>query len=181
MILIFGAIDLETAGAKASLDLIFDAGARTIAKDRIRAGAQGKNLADDVDGLAQSVGRAERAKVLAAIAHDFARDHDARPRMVGHLGAQVRLIVLEPDVISRAVLLDQVVFENQRLFLATRDQYVEVADALHQKAHLEASVAVVAEVGPHARAQRLGLADVQNFPRAFAGILGAHAFAQQID
>ena len=88
--------------------------------------------------------------------------------MIGHFSAQVRLIVLETDVVARTVLLDQIVFEDQRFFLAARDQHVEVADPFHQEAHLEAGVAAFAEVGAHARAQRLGLADVQDFTRGFS-------------
>ena len=104
--------------------------------------------------------------------------------MVGHLGAQVRLVVLQPDVVTRAILLDEVVFENQRFLLAVRDQHVEVADSLHQETHLEASVAAFAEVGAHARAERFGLADVEDFPRGLSrgparGRAGA--VAQQVD
>ena len=71
MALVFVAIDRQAARPQASLDLIFDTRARAILEHRVGAGAQRKNLADDVDSLAQAVGRAERAEVLAAILARF--------------------------------------------------------------------------------------------------------------
>ena len=131
-----------------------------------------KNFADDVDGFAQAVGGAEGAEVVAAVFDDFAGDGDARPCVIGDLGAQVGFVVLETDVVAGLVLLDQVVLEDQRFFLAAGDDGVEVTHPLHQEAHLEAAVAALAEVGAHARPQRLGLADVEHF---------AGAIAQQVD
>ncbi len=56
MALVFVAVNRQAARPQASLDLILQAGARAIAKDRVGTGAQGKDLADYVDGFAQSVG-----------------------------------------------------------------------------------------------------------------------------
>src|ERR1700756_3908125 len=100
MISVYSAADRQAARPQASFDLILDTRAGAVAENHVRASAQRKDFADDVDRLAQAVGRTERAEVLAAVAHDFARDHDAGPWMVGHLGAQVRLVVLEPDVVA---------------------------------------------------------------------------------
>ncbi len=116
-------------GPEAALDLVFDARPRAVAEDRVGAGAQRKDFADDVDGLAQSVGRAERAEVAAAVLDDAAGDGDSRPGVIGDLGAQVRFVVLQADVVARLVLLDQVVFEDQRFFFTARDQRVEIAHA----------------------------------------------------
>ena len=147
------AIDRQAARPEASLDLIFETRARAIAEDRVGASAQRKNFADDVDGFAQTVGRAERAEVVAAVLDNLARDGDAWPRVIGDLRAQVRFVVLQPDVVPGLVLLDQVVLEDQRFLLVGGDDGVEVAHALHEEANLEAAVAAFAEVGAHARAQ----------------------------
>src|SRR5208283_507043 len=160
------AVDGQTARPEASLDLIFEARARAIAEHGVGAGAQRKDLADDVDGLAQTVGRAERAEVAAAVLDDLAGDGDARPRVTGDLGAQVGFVVFEADVVPGLVLLDEVVFEDQRFFLACGDDGVEVAHAAHQETHLVAAVAALAEVGAHARAERFRLADVEHFAGA---------------
>src|SRR5579859_3056756 len=82
MALVLAAIDRQHARPEAALDLVLDARARSIAEDRVGAGAQRKDLADDVDGLAQAVGGTERAKITSAILHDAARDGDPRPRMI---------------------------------------------------------------------------------------------------
>src|ERR1700685_4391134 len=98
------AIDRQTARPEASLDLIFEARARAIAEHGVGAGAQRKHFADDVDGLAQTVGRAERAEVAAAVLDDLAGDGDTRPRVIGDLGAQVGFIVFEADVYPCVVM-----------------------------------------------------------------------------
>src|SRR6267378_8079453 len=108
MALVFVAIDRQHARSEAALDLIFDTRPRAIAENRIGAGAQWKDFADDVDGLAQTVGRSKRPEVVSAVFDDAARHRDARPRMVRDFRAQVRFVVLEPDVVARLVLLDQV-------------------------------------------------------------------------
>ena len=103
-----------------------------------------------------------RTEVLAAVLDDLAGDEDARPLVLhGHLDADVRLVVLEPDVVARLVLLDEVVLEDQRFLVVAGDQGLEVGDALHEEAHLAALVAA-AEVGAHAGAQALRLADVDD-------------------
>ncbi len=158
MLPILVAIDRQTTRPEASLDLIFEARARAILEYRIGTGAERENLADDIDGFAQAIRGAERTEIFAAVLDDLAGHHDAGPRMIGDLGAQVGFVVFEADVVARLVLLDEVVFEDQRFFLTARHQGVEVAHPPHQEAHLEALVAAVAEIGAHARAQRLRLA-----------------------
>src|SRR6202453_3975319 len=124
-----------------------------------RADARRKNLAYNVDRLAQSVRRAKRAEVAATVFHDPAGDRDPRPCVIRDFCAEIRLVVFEPDIVARPVLLDQVIFENQRFFFVTRDQRLEVAHAAHQEAHLKTTVAPIAEIRTDARTQGLGLAD----------------------
>src|SRR6516165_7538612 len=118
MLAVFRAIDGETARPHAALDLIFETRARAIAKYPVGAGPQRKDLPNDVDGFAQPVRRSERTKVLTAILDDASRDRDSRPGMIGDLGAQVRFVVLKPDVVARLVLLDEIVLEDQRFLFA---------------------------------------------------------------
>ena len=73
------------------------------------------------------------------------------------------LVVPELDVVPGPVLLDEVVLEDRRLLLVGRDDGLEVADRSLQDGDERAVVAVrVLEVAPHARAQALGLADVDD-------------------
>src|SRR5260370_732190 len=163
MAFVLFAIDGQAAWPEASLDLIFEAWPRTIAKDRVGAGAERERFSDYVDRLAESVGGTEGAEVASAVFHDFTGDRDSRPSVMGDLRAQIGFVVLQPDVVLGLVLLNQVVLEDQRLLLAGSDDGVEVADAAHQEAHLEAAVAALAEVGAHAGAEVLPLADVEDF------------------
>src|SRR5581483_7479048 len=169
MSLVFLAVDWQAARPQASLYLVLKARPRTIAENPVRAGSQGKHLADHVDGLAQSVRRAEGPEISAPILHDPPRDRDPRPRMIGNLGAQVGFVILQPDVVARLVLLDEVVLEVYRLVLAGVHQGVEIPHPPHQETHLEAPVTLIAvatEIRANPRTQRLRLADVQNFPGA---------------
>src|SRR5258705_928542 len=103
------AIDREHARPEASLDLIFEAWTRAIAKDRVGTGSKWKCFANYVDGLAESVGGAERPEVAAAVFDDFAGHGDSRPCVIGDLRAQIRFVVLQADVVPGLVLLDQIV------------------------------------------------------------------------
>ena len=40
----------------------------------------------------------------------------------GHFDAEIAFVVLQPNVIARLVLLDEIVFEDQRLFIRDRNQ-----------------------------------------------------------
>src|ERR1700683_1925355 len=112
------AIDRQTSRPEASLDLIFEARPRAILEHRIGTGAKRKHFADDVDSLAQPIGGTERPEILATVFDNFPRDHDSRPRMIGDLGAPGGFIVLEANVVARLVLLDEVVFEDQRFLFS---------------------------------------------------------------
>src|SRR5258708_13751325 len=96
MAAVFFAIDRQTARPEASLDLILEARPRAIAEDRVGAGAQRKDFADDVDRLAQSVGGAEGAEVPAAALNNLSRDGDSRPPVIPDLPPPVRFLILKP-------------------------------------------------------------------------------------
>ncbi len=76
----------------------------------------------------------------------------------------VALVVLEQDVVFRAVLLDEAAFEHQRLELAVRQDILEILDARDHAAHLRVVVPFRAEILAHPVFQRLGLADVDDLP-----------------
>ena len=139
-------------------------GRAAVAEHRVAAGAQREDLADGVERLAHGRRAVERPEVAAAVLDDAPRDQHARPRSLHRdLDADVALVVLQPDVVARLVLLDQVVLEDQRFLLVRRDQRLEVGEPADQEAHLAALVAA-AEVAAHARAQALRLADVDDLP-----------------
>jgi len=106
-------------------------------------------LFDDIDGFPRRHRRGKRAEVAVAILHDLSRSEDSRPRMLRrHFDAQVTLVVLQPDVVARLVLLDEIVFENQRFFGIARHQRFDVFHAANQEFNLAALVGAI-EIGSH--------------------------------
>ena len=88
----------------------------------------------------------------------------------------VGLVVAVVDVVGRAELLDEVRLEDEAVDLGRGDEVVEDVDLRHHQRHHRALV-VPADVLAHARAQRLGLADVEDLargvlPQVDAGRLG---------
>ena len=96
----------------------------------------------------------------------------------------IALVVLEVRVEKRAVLVDEVLLQHERLVLVVDDEVVEGVDGLHEQGNLRAIVLEV-HVLAHARPQLLGLADVDDlaggvFPQVHAG-LGGHCFQLALD
>ena len=81
----------------------------------------------------------------------------------GDLDAEIAFVVLQPDVIARLVLLDQVVFENERFFVVARDQGLDIFHPAKQELNLRALVRVI-EIRPHPCAHVLGFAYINYLP-----------------
>ncbi|MBP2681935.1 MAG: hypothetical protein H6Q78_1798, partial [Candidatus Krumholzibacteriota bacterium] len=74
----------------------------------------------------------------------------------------VALVVPEENVVARAVLLDQVVLEDERFLFGARHHEVEVHGALEEKLDLVAPVGPVAEVVRRPGPEVLCLAHVEH-------------------
>src|SRR5207249_2439976 len=115
--------------------------AAAVLEDGVAAGAEREHLADGVERLPHRRRAGEGPEVTAAVLHDLAGDQDARPRVVhGDLHAHVALVVLQPDVVARPVLLDEVVLEDEGFLVAGGDQGLELGQTLDQEADLAALV-----------------------------------------
>ena len=80
----------------------------------------------------------------------------------GQLDVRIRLVVAQQDVEARLVLLDQVVFERQRLFFVIDQDVVDIARLADQRPVLtSASCRRRSSCGP-AMPQDFGLADVDD-------------------
>src|ERR1041384_6551982 len=120
---------------------------------------------DDIDGFTGGDGGRERSEIAAAVLDNFTRGKNTRPRMPrSHFNAEITFVVLQPNIIAGLVLLDQVVFEDQRLFVRGGNQRLEILDALHQELHLRSLVRAV-EISAYTRAQILRLADINHLTR----------------
>ncbi len=80
----------------------------------------------------------------------------------GQLQVEVVLIVLEPDVESRPVVLDEVALEDQRLNLICAPHELEVVDAPHHLVDPRRLRVAGREVLTQAVAQAQGFADVDD-------------------
>src|SRR5262249_24303423 len=131
-----------------------------IAEHRIATGAEREDLANRVERLPHGRGTREGPEVAAPVLHDPAGDEHARPRVLHrHLDAHVALIVLQPDVVARAGLFDEVVLEDEGFLVVGGAQGLEVSKPLDQEADL-ASLVAAAEVATDPAAEVAGLADV---------------------
>jgi hypothetical protein len=132
------------------------------ARLRPLAGPVREDPVQDVEGLSYLLRGRVWAEVDDAAPVPLPREHDARVLVLhGHGDVGVALVVAEADVERRPVPLDEVLLEVVGLDLGLRDDHLDPLDALDQPVEPEPGVPA-AEVRPHARAERLRLADVEH-------------------
>ena len=79
-----------------------------------------------------------------------------------HRNGGIALVVLQPDVESRAVLLDEVVLEKERAGLAGHDDRVHIGDEPLEQSVPRAVGKIGGEVAADSAAEPLGLSYVQH-------------------
>ena len=124
---------------------------------------------DQMHHAVRQAGRKVRPEINRAILLQPPRHVHARiffERRVANV--RICLVVAQQHVEFRLVLLDQIVFKRQRLFLVVHDDVIHVGNFAHQRPGLRVLPARLQKVRPHAAAQRTRLAHVQNLP---AGVL----------
>jgi hypothetical protein len=99
---------------------------------------------------------------VGAVAFDPARDDDLRERLARQLEVRIRFVILEKDVKSRFVLLDEIRFEDERLDLVVDDDEFEINDRAHQPTSFRILIPARLEILPYTVPQILGFADVQD-------------------
>jgi hypothetical protein len=77
---------------------------------------------------------------------------------------RVRLIVFKQDIETRLVFLDQIGLENESFDLVIDDDELEIRDGFDQSPGLGVLVSARLKILPHAIAEVLGLADIQDLP-----------------
>ncbi len=85
---------------------------------------------------------------------------EVTPFAVYHFDIVIALVVLEQDIVFRAVLLYKRAFEHQRLEFAVAEDIVEVVDIIDHLTHLDGVVILRAKVGADPVFERLCLADI---------------------
>ena len=160
--------DVADAGRPAALDVVVQARRAGVAAGLgPLAGAEQEDLAEQVERAAHALGARVRAEVGAVAAVALAREVDAREVLVeADRDVRVGLVVAQPDVEARLVLLDEGLLGEQRLGLGGDGERLDVVDLVGQRAR-----AVLRRVGEVARdplADRLRLADVDDAPARVA-------------
>ena len=130
---------------------------------RALAGPVREDAVEHVERLAHLLRVRVRAEVDDPAPVPLAREHHARVVVLDRdRDVRERLVVAQADVERRAVALDQVLLQVQRLDLGVRDDHLDVGDPLRQPLDRRARVRRGLEVRAHARPQRLRLADVEH-------------------
>ncbi len=159
----FGRGKAFDAGAEAALDVVLQAGARMVARQIDLAAGDEEAAVDEVDQPMREVARKIRAEVGAAVFTQAAGDEDLGIAVgEGDLDVGVGLVVAQQDVEARLALLDEIVLEREGLMLVGHRDVIHVDRLAHQRAGLGVSLRRSQEVGAHAGAQVLGLADVDH-------------------
>ena len=123
--------DVADAGRPAALDVVVEARrARAAAGLGALAGAEQEDLAEQVERAAHALGARVGPEVGALAPVALAREVDAREVLVeADRDVRVGLVVAQPDVEARPVLLDEVLLREQRLGLGVDDERLDVVDA----------------------------------------------------
>ena len=141
-------------------------GLRHLAGHVVAARAHGEDAAHDVQCAAHGRDIGVRSEVPRPIALQAARDEDARIRLVQRdLDVRVRLVVPKHDVVLRAVLLDEVLFQDERTGFVRHHNRFDIGNLIHQPSCLGRLQVLGTEIASHARAQSLRLPDVEDHSR----------------
>ena len=144
------------------------------------AASEGVDVADEFEQHIHRLHVAVGAEIGAKALVNLACLEDAREVLVRHDDAGVGLAVLQQDVVLGVPLLDEVVFEQQRVFLGVHDDVLDVANVLHQALCLQVLVLFL-EVRRYPALQPFCLAHVDDGARIVeilvaAGLVGQVAY-----
>ena len=116
------------------------------------------------------------AEIAGAVSMDAAGHKDTRIVFLHrHLDIRVGLIVAQHDIVARAMLFNERVFQYERFHLVGYDDSFHIGGVAHHRRHLRRALGVVPDVAAHAITQIHGLADVNDlspvvFPQVYAGL-----------
>ena len=159
-------LDLTDARTGALLDVVQQARPPeplVLAELGRAAGPDRERAEQLVEGVADRVGMAVRPEVAHALALATPHDHRPGPRLVDGDGEErVALVVAQPDVEPRAVLLDQRPLQHQRLDLVAHRRPLDGLGHFDHLGRPRGHVPGVAEVVRQPVAEARRLADVDD-------------------
>ena len=173
--------DEPDARGGASLNLVLQAGTRAVREIGVLAVAQPEELLQLLQGLANRTRRRVRPEEPAGLLARAPIEREAR-KIVARVEMQERkaLVVAEQDVEARAMRLDEVELEQQRLGVGVRDGDFHAGGLRHQRLNLGVHVARL-EVGAHPALQVSRLADVENLALGIQHAIHARTRRKTVD
>ena len=151
------------AGTCAALDVVLQTWPRMVAFEVDFAAGYKETFADDVSQAMGEVAGEVGAEVGRAILAQTAGDEDlGMPIPQRELDVRVSLVIAQKDVEAGLALLDQVVFECERLMLIGDGDVVDVDGLAHEGAGLGVGLGGGEEIRAHAGAQVFRFADVDD-------------------
>jgi tetratricopeptide (TPR) repeat protein len=117
---------------------------------------------DEVRQAVRQVAWKVWAIVCGPVLHDAARHVNARPALVREPDVRIRLVIAQQNIEARFVLLDEIVFKRQRLFVVIDLDEVKITRFSDQAPCFGFCQPVFVEVAPYAAPKILRLANVQN-------------------
>ena len=149
------------AGRAAPLDLVLQAGPRTVLEEAVRARAHAKELLQNVQAVAHRGGAGKRPEKTSAPL-GAPMEGEAWVRMLRKLDVGIRLVVPQQDVEARTFGFDEALLKQQRLGLAAGDGDLDVPRFAGEGEGLGGKTGG-AKIGRHPRLEIARLAHVQRF------------------
>ena len=174
--------DRSDARGEAAVDVEVEArDSRVPPRARALARPEAEDPVEDVERLPNLLRVRVRAEVDGVPAVPLTREHDARVLVCdGHGDVRERLVVAKANVEGRAVPLDEVLLEVERLRLRSRHDHLDVRDPPHELRGPRTPVSPL-EVTAHTVSERLRLPHVEHLPRLVAEEVDAGSARQRAE
>jgi len=151
------------ARTETALDVVLQARARMEAREVDLAGGDEKVAMNEIDDAIGKVGGEVGSVIDATVFAQAARDIDAREALAeSEFDVGVCFIVAQKDVEAGLLLLDEVVFKGESLFIVGDDNVVDIDGLADESAGLGVFPAAFMEIRAYARAEVFRLADVND-------------------
>ena len=109
------------------------------------------------------------------------RQKNSRKIFGSHAQIRITFVVLQADVVARAVLFNQVAFQNQRFDFSRRNNRLEVGDFRNHRFDFCAVIFAGLKILADAMFQHTGFADVNNFAANVAHEVNAGRIRQRLE
>ena len=150
------------AGGGAAIDLVLQAGSGAIAKEIIIALAHSKGFLQKIQAVPNGLNTGEWPEITASLS--LAAPMKGQPGIgipVGQKQVGIGFIIPQQDIEWRPVLLDQILFQQQRLYFCLGNGDINVGDTAHQSSRFRGQPGS-SEIACHPFTQVFCLANIEH-------------------